>query len=477
MSARYRMRTDILRRLANDYEAYGLAVWESTRKARIGLEQELDLLLRKYADYPAVTSIIHQMKEKIRNAELHVRLLRERSEEIGRNLRRAADEADRQQEKERELIRRFKAGVVRIHLPLSGSANVTLLHRSGEAHTAGGSALGHNTRVLPRTPGGVIRGINKKVDGSSSSIRGKDGQADGLLKAAMKTVSGVIVRTVTKIGEGAAVRLNDMAPGFGKLTRDAAVDVPDIREFSKRIIRHVRDMLRNVRPVLAGSMPVRTEVYVDPMTFGLDELGSGVFGGIEGKFYGGDQDWFLKRWQQKSGCGPVAAANILAYLAFRDEKYRALYGYEDLSKENFTAFMNEVIKAVSPVRVGNLSFGIPSLSSFAGKVEKFAASRGVELKAQWAEKRTGNHDQAVEYIRRGLEADLPVALIVHWNVKWMRDEELSGFQYHWVTVMKMHYDEEEDAWLVTVSSWGEEYTLNFKDVWNHSTYAGVIYFK
>ena len=59
-------------------------------------------------------------------------------------------------------------------------------------------------------------------------------------------------------------------------------------------------------------------------------------------FYGGAQSWFADGFSQNGGCGVVAAANILAYLALSDEKYFALYPKKTFSKSDFTAFMTEI---------------------------------------------------------------------------------------------------------------------------------------
>lgn len=117
MAAKIRIQAEALRILARDYETYGQAADQAGRTARGQLERELEGLLRKYAAYPGVTAKIHEMLSRLRRTEQRIRELRERSEEIGRRLRRGADEYDLQEEKEKQLIRQLQAGLARMKLP------------------------------------------------------------------------------------------------------------------------------------------------------------------------------------------------------------------------------------------------------------------------------------------------------------------------------------------------------------------------
>lgn len=484
MAAKIRIQAEALRILARDYETYGQAVDQAGRTARGQLERELEGLLRKYAAYPGVTAKIHEMLSRLRRTEQRIRELRERSEEIGRRLRRGADEYDLQEEKEKQLIRQLQAGLARMKLPALDRAVNAGLRVAHAAFAITGGQLSNKELTRSRVQS-VIKGIDRKVSNALTAFREPFTQPVKNLAVTLANVQAPFYRTAVQIREEGAARLKDTVEGiaaFFKRTQDVLADdeqlKANIRELYARIEGSVQTLVGDIHEITKtwrGGNPV---IYTDP--FVLDariNIDSGVFGGIEGRFYGGDQGWYSQEWQRNSGCGPVAAANLLAHLALSDEKYSALYEYDDLSEKNYTKFMEEVIQTVSPLRIGTLSIGIPSLSSFVKKVEKFAKSKGVELKGQWAENRYGNYDQAVEYIKTGLSADSPVALIIHWNSKWMRDDQLSKFQYHWVTITRIHYNEDEDAYYVTVSSWGKGYTLNFKDIWTSSTYAGIIYFQ
>jgi hypothetical protein len=65
-------------------------------------------------------------------------------------------------------------------------------------------------------------------------------------------------------------------------------------------------------------------------------------------FFGGDQSWYADEWRRRAGCGPTSASNVLAYLALSRPGLRGLYGYETMSRENFSRHMEDVYRFVTP---------------------------------------------------------------------------------------------------------------------------------
>lgn len=354
-------------------------------------------------------------------------------------------------------------------------------------------------------------GINKKVEGVLTSLGSEAVRAAGRVNVTLDSFGGQIHKTLAEIGEKAAAGLQGAREGiigFARNSRDTIANIDSLMLMVREIYARIEERAR----AISEEMREKREKWrsIDPIVSELKSMDNGVFGKIGGKNYGGNQEWFSEDWQKQSGCGPTAAANILAYLAFSNEKYRSFYGYEDLSKENYTNFMHEVIEYVKPVsfdvpqdirdiklftpgprytvpiplitfkpniKENKLSIGVPSPESFKKQVEKFAESKGVELKGEWSGSWSTNYGGAVETIKAAMDADLPVALLMYWNLKWIGNEELSKFQYHWVTITGIEYNEDEDAHYVTVSSWGVPYTLNFKDIWNESIFAAIVYFQ
>lgn len=102
------------------------------------------------------------------------------------------------------------------------------------------------------------------------------------------------------------------------------------------------------------------EHNITPKSTPLEEIKFNIYDS-EISFYGGSQYWFPKKFNQLSGCGPVAAANITAYLSqtFPD-KYNALYPYKGIiNKKDFVEHMVEIRKYVKPGL-----FGLTSVHQF-----------------------------------------------------------------------------------------------------------------
>ncbi len=99
-------------------------------------------------------------------------------------------------------------------------------------------------------------------------------------------------------------------------------------------------------------------------------------------YYGGNQSWFgQNEIGVTGGCGVVAAANILAYMAIMNGELEELYTHDlqNISKEDFIKYMNEVYEYVTPgkvpepfagIKLGEdveipITFGVATLLSFA----------------------------------------------------------------------------------------------------------------
>jgi len=178
-------------------------------------------------------------------------------------------------------------------------------------------------------------------------------------------------------------------------------------------------------------------------------------------YYGGDQAWFNRYTQRFGGCGPTAAANMMAYMAIYDPRLSNLYDYDlkNLTKDDFSKFMEEVYAYVTPNEVPFVndksdlagkkwrgippSLGITNVSRFAEGVEAFAASKGVSLKAQWSNEKP-TFQNAVDYIRTGLEKNRPVALLNMFHpvdLQYTNPETgkriETDYQQHWVIITGM----------------------------------------
>lgn len=206
------------------------------------------------------------------------------------------------------------------------------------------------------------------------------------------------------------------------------------------------------------------------------------------KYYGGDQDWYSSKLAQDGACGTVAAANITAYMASRDNDYDKLYEYDDFSKDNFISHMNDMYSYLKPFRIPSteIPLGIWPMSRFENKVEKFASDRGVSISGVRDNSRF-TKENVIDYIEEGLENDAPVAMLIGFNddMKNIQVTQPNGaywtqttFSFHWVVITELKTDEIAGTSTAKVSTWGGYAYLDLDSFINgEKVYECVLYFE
>ena len=228
---------------------------------------------------------------------------------------------------------------------------------------------------------------------------------------------------------------------------------------------------------------------VNEMSASVKNVGSGVFGGVDG-FYGGNQNWFDRQVQRGSACGPTAVANIVAYMATRDAgRYGALYGHDDFSKASFTAHMNDTIAYVNSTlgvtingKDYSMPFGIWSTGALASKTKAFATSRGVTLTDHQLKKSAfgGGYNGAVQFVKDGLSNDRPVAMLLYAdyaNAYMDNGTLVMPYANHWMTITEMQYDVNKKDYDLVFSTWGESRHVDFNSTWGKNPVVGLMYFE
>ena len=186
-----------------------------------------------------------------------------------------------------------------------------------------------------------------------------------------------------------------------------------------------------------------------------------------GYYYGGYQGWLVNegvsQFYANRSCGVTAAANMFCYMAYNKPGMKNLYTKVGISQSQFSAFQREVYSYVSPA-----IWGIPTLNTMISRVENYAASRGVNLKAtrsslSWTE------TNVRKYIAGGLNKECPVLLLT-WN------SPIADLSTHWVTVTRIYNN--GSATKIVTSNWAEKQIYDFSTWVNGSSiYKGVIYFE
>ena len=120
---------------------------------------------------------------------------------------------------------------------------------------------------------------------------------------------------------------------------------------------------------------INMAILIPPKYTNLEEINLDIYDS-EISYYGGSQNWFPNKSHKRSGCGPVAAANITAYLSRTfEDKYNVLYPCQGvINKKDFINHMIEIRKYVRPG-----FFGLTSVHQFSDNVLAFSIKRGVNV--------------------------------------------------------------------------------------------------
>jgi hypothetical protein len=154
---------------------------------------------------------------------------------------------------------------------------------------------------------------------------------------------------------------------------------------------------------------------------------------------GGDQDWYGSWWRRMAGCGPTTATNVILYLrnAQADVAEPCETRGEGIrDKREFIRLMNHMWKHVTPGR-GGVNTTMKLRQGLAG----YSGAEGLRLRSEALDISDDRRTrpplaQLVEFIRAGLERDLPVAFLNLHN-----GLELQLDKWHWVTITGMDYEE------------------------------------
>lgn len=179
--------------------------------------------------------------------------------------------------------------------------------------------------------------------------------------------------------------------------------------------------------------------------------------------YGGSQGWLSDAVAQKSGCGLVAAADLLIYLhrygGYTAEFFRELPA-DPIPAEIYDYYAQRLRKRYFPLAA---SFGLNAFVLALG-LDRFFRENGIPLRAAWGTpgRRFWGDIQSM------LARDIPVILCVGINfpLPWGREQlalytrqgggefrRTAAARAHYVTVTGM-----DEQWL-RVSSWGGEYHI------------------
>ena len=171
-------------------------------------------------------------------------------------------------------------------------------------------------------------------------------------------------------------------------------------------------------------------------------------------FIGGSQDWYEDKWHKKSGCGPVAATNLVYYQMRRS----------GLDSDYFL-LMREMYDYVTPTLRGVNSSGI-----FTAGVERFATANGIQISTVALDipkkKRDRPRSEKLkEFIVTSLNMDSPVTFL---NLSNGAVSKLQS--WHWVTIIAI----DADKMLIEISDYGKIIEINISEWLETSMLGGAM---
>ena len=147
--------------------------------------------------------------------------------------------------------------------------------------------------------------------------------------------------------------------------------------------------------------------------------------GINGETYiGGSQEWYKDSWHIASGCGPIAASNLIW---FRTQPQGGQGQYIDLMSEMYT-YLTPGMK------------GINTSALFMGGISRYGMEHSLNILPRALDipnrpRRRPDIDMVRKFIISALNADAPVAFLNRSNGKVSNLEN-----WHWVTIIAFDTD-------------------------------------
>lgn len=197
-----------------------------------------------------------------------------------------------------------------------------------------------------------------------------------------------------------------------------------------------------------------------------------IYSPLEDKtYYGGDQEWYHKKWSQDAGCGPTCAANITAYLSKTRDSFLNLYEGKDMTQGEFTNHMEEMFHYITP---GPL--GVNSIDKYIHGFMNYAKEKDVvitpkALSADLCTIKKRDVKELEEFVVQAFENDCPIAFL---NLSKGAETKLQG--WHWITIT--HVRIENGDIIAIASDEGKKREFSLK-LWYLTTrlHGGLIYFE
>ncbi|MDU1909993.1 hypothetical protein [Fusobacterium sp.] len=179
-------------------------------------------------------------------------------------------------------------------------------------------------------------------------------------------------------------------------------------------------------------------------------------------FLGCDQEWYLEEIQRRAGCGPTTAAMLTHYYRYIKESPEKL----PCIKSSMLSLMNELWKFVTP---GNR--GIPTTEIFCEKFKTYLKEKNMTVNLYTLDVPEPDEDKPsfetlLTFLLKALSKDKPVAFL-----NLCSGEELTLDRWHWVLLVSIEYDRENNILQAIIYDESIEKKVNLA-LWLKSTTLG-----
>jgi len=177
-------------------------------------------------------------------------------------------------------------------------------------------------------------------------------------------------------------------------------------------------------------------------------------------YTGGSQEWYTDPWHKKSGCGPVAASNLIWYMMRKNNVLSDYPGYSD-----YLHIMTEMFDFITPTLKG-----VNSSTIFVSGILNFAPKNNMQLKPYVLEipkkKSVRPNDFGInEFISGALKSDSPIAFL---NLSNGTVSLLDN--WHWVTIIAI----EPETMMIDILDYGKILTVNISEWLKTSMLGGAL---
>lgn len=183
----------------------------------------------------------------------------------------------------------------------------------------------------------------------------------------------------------------------------------------------------------------------------------------ETDLYGSDQEWYSRKIQRLSGCGPATVTNIIYYIKKKHIEDSCI---KELTREKCLSMMNEMWNYVTPgLR------GIPSTAMLGNGIIKYLQEKKLDIHLEYLDipgkkEARPNLNTVVDFLCKALQNDTPLAFL---NLDNGKVKEL--YSYHWVTAISLKYNLSENAAYLYILDGGLEIEIDLSR-WLSTTKAG-----